>query len=346
MDENVPASMQHLLTDWVNERHQVLMEQVLFTWQEAMGRMKPDDALIARLLETIPPPPEPPPAAPAPAASLGDLEDGLGAALEAMEQAATQGEVLKRLLDALTRFADRSALFVVKQGIATLYAHRGFEAETPKAGSPVVPPPELERLIQDGNALIQGPGPAYAALLGPLSRFEASDLRILPLNLRHRTVAVLLVDSGLTAAIGHPHHVRALAYVAEARLTWLAGPKEAPKPAPAEHHPSSLTQLIADPIAETAGPGLDPRVRTNAERSARVLVGDIELYFPDKLVQAQKQGNLYAVMREELDRSRESFVERYGVDLEIQHQIFYQTVIQLLCQGDPSRLGQAPWAPR
>ena len=341
MDENVPASMQHLLTEWVNERHQVLMEQVLFTWQEAMGRMMPDDALITRLLETLPPPPEPLPPEPSPA---DDLEAGLGAALESMEQAATQGEVLKRLLDALTRFTERSALFVVKQGIATLYAHRGFEPETPKAGAPVVPPPELDRLIQDGNTPIQVPGPAYTALLGPLSRLEAAELRILPLNLRHRTVAVLLVDSGQQPAIGHPHHVRALAYVAEARLTCLAGPKEAPKPPPPP--PPTPTMILTDPIAETPGTGLDPRNRTNAERSARVLVGDIELYFPDKLVQAQKQGNLYGVMREELDRSRESFVERYGVDLEIQHQIFYQTVIQLLCQGDPSRLGQAPWAPR
>lgn len=345
MDENVPASMQSLLTEWVNERHQVLMEQVLFTWQEAMGRMKPDDDLIARLLETLPPPPEP--VAEPPREDPGEaLEAALGAALEAMEQAATQGEVLKRLLDALTRFTERSALFVVKQGIATLYAHRGFEGETPKAGAPVVPPPDLEHLIQNGNLVIQAPGGAYTALLGPLSQTGAADLRIIPLNLRHRTVAVLLVDSGPRPAIGHPHHVRALAYVAEARLTYLAGPKEAPKPAPAEHHPSSLTQLLADPIAETSGPGLDPRVRTNAERSARVLVGDIELYFPDKLLQAQKQGDLYGVMRDELDRSRESFVERYGVDLEIQHQIFYQTVIQQLCQGDASRLGQAPWAPR
>ena len=81
-----------------------------------------------------------------------------------------------------------------------------------------------------------------------------------------------------------------------------------------------------------------------AERSARVLVGDIELYFPAKVAQGQAQGSLYAVLRDELDRSRASFTERYGVDLENQHQIFYQTVVQQLCAGDPSRLGPAPWS--
>ena len=349
MDENVPASMKHLLTEWVNERHQVLMEQVLFTWQEAMGRLTPDDTLMERLLATLPPPEPPPPVEPLPVAPVAaDPEPSLGVALASLEQASTQGEVLKRLLDALTHFTGRSALFVVKQGIATLYAHRGFEGETPKAGAPVVPPPELERLIQDGNAPVTAAGPAYAALVAPLSRLEAADVRIIPLSLRHKTVAILLADSGPAPAIDRPHHVRALAYVAEARLSYLATPKEPAKPAPAEHHPSSLTQIIADPIAEVPASvnTLDPRVRTNAERSARVLVGDIELYFPDKVAQAQRQGNLYAFMRDELDRSRDSFVERYGADVEAQHQIFYQTVITQLCQGDPSRLGQAPWAPR
>ena len=343
MNQNSPSPMKNLITEWVHERHQVLMEQVLFTWQEAMGRMAPDDDLIARLEASLPPPP-PPPAAPAPA--HGHLETDLGAALQALEQAATQGEVLKQLLNALTQFSERSALFVVKQGIATLYAQRGFEAEAPKLGTPVVPPAELEHLIQEGSAQLRKAGPAYGALLAPLSRFEAADLQIVPVSLRHKTVAVLLVDSGLAQSIEHPHHVRALTYVAEARLGTLATPREVRPPAP-EPSPSVLTQVIPDPIAESpAAPGLDPKLRQNAERSARVLVEDIPLYFPDKVAQAQAQGNLYAVMRDELDRSRDSFVDRYGSDLESLHQIFYQTVVQLLCHGDPSKLGQAPWAPR
>jgi hypothetical protein len=341
--------MKALLAQWVTERQQALLEQVMLTWHEGMGRLSPDDALMERILATIPPPPEPPPVeepAPVEAAPQAVTDPLLGQGLEAMEQAATQGEVLKQLLNALTHFAERSALFVVKQGIASLYAHRGFEAEAPRNGTPVVPPPELEALIQGRVPLIQAPGPAYAALLAPLSRFEATDLRLVPLSLRRKTVALLLVDSGLIEAIEHPHHVRALAYVAEARLSHLAGAKEEAKAAPVEPQPSVLTQLIADPIAESHGPSLDPKVRANAERSARVLVGDIELYFPGKVTQGQQQGNLYSAMRDELDRSRHSFVERYGAEVEAEHQIFYQTVVQQLCGGDASRLGPAPWATR
>ena len=59
---------------------------------------------------------------------------------------------------------------------------------------------------------------------------------------------------------------------------------------------------------------------------------------------AQSQGNLYALLRDELERSRANFVERFGEDVEIQHRIFTNTIIQLLCNGDKAKLGSAPWA--
>lgn len=340
MDETAAPSLKAILSQWVNDRQQALLEQVMLTWHEGMGRMHPDDALVERLLATLPVPEAPP----APAEVPAPTDEALGLSLDQLQEAGTQGEVLKQLLEGLQRFSDRSALFVIKQGIASLYAHRGFEAETPRTGAPVVPPPELEDLIQGRTRLVMDPGPAYQALLEPLSRFEATSLRILPLHLRKKTVAILLADSGLEEAIAHPNHLRALALGAEARLSYLAGVKEEERAPAVEAHPSMPTQRLPEAIAEPAGPGLDPKIRTNAERSARVLVGDMELYFPEKITRGQQQGNLYAAMKDELDRSRHSFVERYGVELEGQHQIFYQTVVQQLCNGDASRLGNPAWA--
>ena len=338
MDESNQAALKTLLQQWINDRHQALREQVLSAWRDAQSSLVPDDQLVELILAF---------AAPAPTVvEAQDTDADLGAALDLLAEAGTQGEVLKRLLDGAMRFAERSALYVIKQGIASLYAHRGFDAEHPKLGVPVVPPAELEQLIQGHAALLDAPGPAYTALLGPLSRFEASGVRIIPLHLRRKTVALLLVDSGLQEALQHPSDLRAVALAAEVRLAYLAGAKDEERAAQSEAHPSVLTQRIPDAIAESAPPALDPMVRINAERSARVLVGDIELYFPAKVAQGQNQGNLYAAMRDELDRSRASFVERYGAELESQHQIFYKTVVQQLCAGNPSRLGPAPWAAR
>lgn len=339
MNENVQASLKTLLQQWMTVRQQALLEQVMVGWSQATGQLNPDDALVQSLVDAIPEP-EPAPLPEPPAAE--DLDAPLAEALDRLDGAGTQGEVLKFLLDGLQSFAERSALFVLKQGIATVFTHRGFDGEAPRTGSPVVPPPDLEEVIHNRVRFIQAPGPAYHALLAPLSPFQAEDAWILPLRLRKKVVALVLADSGRTPRIAHPGHARALALAAEARLSYLAGAKEEERATPPESHPSTLTQRVPDAIAEPVS-ALDPKVRMNAERSARVLVGDIELYFPAKVAQGQQQGNLYQVLRDELDRSRASFVERYGIDLENQHQIFYQTVVQQLCEGDPSRLGQAPW---
>jgi hypothetical protein len=341
MDYSTEPALKNLLQEWINDRQQALREQVLTVWRDGQERFIPDAALLQQILATA----APAPLQAAPPAGRNTDAD-LGRGLDLLQEAGTQGEVLKRLLESVLAFGERTALFVVKQGIASLYAQRGFESGSPKLGVPVVPPPELEQLLQGRTARIETAGPAYLALLGPLSAFEAGGVRILPVHLRRKIVALLLVDSGLAVPLEHPGHLRALTLGAESRLSFLAGSKEEERPVTTEALPSILTQRIPEPIAESSAPALEPSIRTNAERSARVLVGDIELYFPAKVAQGQQLGNLYAVMRDELDRSRASFVERYGNDLETQHQIFYKTVVQQLCAGDPSRLGPAPWVAR
>jgi len=70
----------------------------------------------------------------------------------------------------------------------------------------------------------------------------------------------------------------------------------------------------------------------------------VELYFPAKVALAHTKGNLYGQLRDELERSRATFVERFGEDVEARYRIFTTTVIQQLCDGDASKLGAAPWA--
>ena len=335
-------SLKSVLQQWINQRHQSLLEKVMVTWQDGMSALEPDAELIEELKKAGP--------APEPQEELfgsapSDLGEQLGRAIDAMEAAPSQAEVLKALLEGLHPFVERCALFVVKQGIANLYAARGFETEGPKLGAPVMPTPRIEALLSGKLHCLRETGEAYGSLLVPLSRFEASDALVLPLRLRRRAVAMLLVDSGLRQAIDHPAEVRALAHVAEASLSYLAGAKEEDRTVSAESLPHQPTQQIVQPIQEAAPP-LDPKVRATAERLARVLVGDIELYFPQKVTQGQQSGNLYTVLKEELDRSRATFIDRFGEDTESHHRIFSSTIIQQLCGGDLARLGPAPWAPK
>ncbi len=344
MEDTRKESIKPLVQAWIQERVQSLREQVLSTWDEGMGQFRPDEALLQSILDAAGPAAVEDPFLDAPM----DTEHDLGGALDLIEAALSQGEVLKNLLEGLQPFVERSALFVVKQNTATLYAHRGFESDQPRLGALVVPPAELSGLIQGQLSSANRPGEAYLALLGVLSRFEASDARILPLRLRRKPVALLLVDSGIRQVIDHPHHVRALAHAAEAALSFQAGQKEEERvtiPSPREVTPSMPTQQLPDPVSsENAIPALDPKIRANAERSARVLVGDIELYFPAKVAQGKTHKNLYALLRDEMERSRASFVERYGAEVEDRYCIFHSTLIQQLCDGDPTLLGTVPWS--
>ena len=336
-DQSQNEAMRFQLEAWLNLQNQTLLEEVMAAWQGALARFHPDEALLAGLREVAVPSASSAPSLPP--------DSGLAAALDLMEGATSQSDLLRRLLDALAPLVERSALFILKQGLASLYSHRGFEAGAPLKSGAVVPPPDLEAVIQGVSRSLRRPGPGYAALLAAISTFEAGDVSVFPIRHKKKAVALLLVDSGLRQKIDHPEQIRALAMATSALLASLAaGKEEEPRTHPAEPQTSVATQVVPEPIEAPPLVDLDPRTRASAERLARVLVGDVELYFPAKVAQARTEGNLYRLLRDELDRSRATFVERFGEDLEVQHRIFTTTLTHQLCDGDVSKLGAAPWA--
>lgn len=391
-------AIQDALAAWMQGRRQVVLEELAAAVQLSLERLEPDETLLARLAEAMP----------EPGASGTEGEAAIGAALDGMGAATSQADCLQRMLDGMALLSPRSAVFIVKQGILNLYAWRGFEDESPKSGTPVVPPPDLLDLVMGRGESIENPGAGYQSLLASLSPLRAPVQRILPLRLKRRTVAVVLVDSGTHSGISHPNLVRALVHCCAAALGNLGTaapedrvsvtqqtpeippsmptspvplppiPMEAPvlpsPPSPPTPRPVAgpsdgtapvrmiaLPPTLAEPIPVPPAPamtvhnapmeitnpglsvGLDPKVRSAAERLARVLTGDIELYFPAKVAQARTTGNLYGLLRDELDRSRHNFLDRFGPELETNYGIFQDTVVSLLCDGDPAKLGNTPW---
>src|SRR5664279_1764064 len=156
------------LEAWLNLHNQSLLEEVMATWHGALAKFHPDETLLSGLRGTVSPS--------APTGPSDSSDAPLATALDLLEGATSQSDLLKRLLDALSPLVERSALFVLKQGLASLYTHRGFEAGAPLRSGAVVPPAELESVIQGSTSSIRRKGPGYAALITPVSGFEAAEV--------------------------------------------------------------------------------------------------------------------------------------------------------------------------
>jgi hypothetical protein len=335
-DSSQADAFRSSLEAWLSQQQNAFTEDLHAALRKGLERFQPDGALLSQWQEQ---------ASAAMPFSSGAADSDLAPALDLLEGATSQSDLLRRLLDALTPLVERSALFILKQGLASLYAHRGFEAATPPKPGAVVPPEDLEGLLRGTSRCIRRKGPAYAALLAAVGAREGADVAIFPLRHKRKAVALVLVDSGLRQKVDHPEQVRAIVLVASAMLAALAAGKEdEARPPAAEPPPSAPTQVLAEPVETHAPMDLDPKTRASAERLARVLVADIELYFPDKVALARARGNLYGLLREEVERSRATFIDRFGEEVETQYRIFTTTLVQQLCDGQASSLGSAPWA--
>lgn len=97
-------------------------------------------------------------------------------------------------------------------------------------------------------------------------------------------------------------------------------------PAPPPSRPASMTPLDA-----------------RAHRFAKVLIQDLEIYLhrdrPGVLAAARQERNIYGRLREELERARKSFWEKFPPASGIGAEVLEEAVILLLCDGDPNLMG-------
>lgn len=164
--------------------------------------------------------------------------------------------------------------------------------------------------------------------------------------------ALLFEDTGTLAAQPEPEELP----TAQTIMAEIPSEAEAPPASPA---PLEAVELesgeYARPAAEEAAPPPPPppppepeevpippgeeRLHADAERFAKLLVQEIALYHPKELEQGRRQGNLYALLREDIERSREAFESRFQKPSIRSRDYFGKALVKYLADGDPSRLG-------
>lgn len=141
-----------------------------------------------------------------------------------------------------------------------------------------------------------------------------------------------------TAPVGPPH--------AE------ASPELAAAPAPIESVPLPVSAMESQgatgaPPAPAVVAGVDgsqpgeaeQRIHKDARRFARLLVSEIELYNKAKVAEGRKNKDLYKRMKLDIERSRQTFEQRFGKTVGKQVDFFDDELVRTLAGNDPSLLG-------
>ena len=83
------------------------------------------------------------------------------------------------------------------------------------------------------------------------------------------------------------------------------------------------------------------KLHTDARRFARLLVSEIKLYNEQKVSEGRSNGDLYARLREYIDRSREMYDKRVKPDVAQRYDYFHHELVATLAEGDEAKLGNA-----
>ncbi len=120
-----------------------------------------------------------------------------------------------------------------------------------------------------------------------------------------------------------------------------------PAPGPVSVPVTEAQTEVGVPPATAPGVGFhllqlsaaEQKAHKDARRFARLLVSDIELYNKAKLADGRKNRDLYRRLKLDIDRSRQTFEQRFGKTVGRQFDYFHDELVRTLAGNDPALLG-------
>jgi hypothetical protein len=276
----------------------------------------------------------------------------LSGAATAIQEANSQAEILRQLLEGGARFAARVALFVVKGATINGWQAVGFENN------------ELIRTanLAAGRGLVadavNGRVPAFgspsefdANLIGSLKYPAEDKCLVLPLLVKDKVAALIYADGG--AVPDAMFNASALSVLTRFAAFWLeisamrkAGPAAVDEPGPvaAAPVPTMATAAAFAPaaasVAITAAPGTDDAdLHKKAKRFAKLLVEEIMLYNKAKVAEGKQNQDLYSRLREDIEKSRATYDKRYGESPAASADYFNQELVRILADNNVTLMG-------
>jgi hypothetical protein len=340
----------------------------------------------------------------------GASTDVLNAAINSILDSTTQVDILGSLLDGVSQFAERAALFVIRAGAATGWRAVGLEHNDGiKAVTLDLSFGLAARAYRD-HVPAAGSAAEFDAQFNSTygAPAEGSVGLLLPLVIRDKVAALVYADGGMSLdGKLDPSALEALVHSAGmwleimgarkgaaaapaapaagtdtdrhlAKYTESAAPAEEMAPArvqeepPAEPappvyaagQPGEATEpafahvavaTMAEPVSEPEPvpvhatqpipaviSGLSPEeeeLHKKARRFAKLLVDEIKLYNQAKLAEGRQNRDIYARLRDDIEKSRATYDKRYGATSAAGGNYFGQELVRILANDDPSLLG-------
>jgi hypothetical protein len=263
--------------------------------------------------------------------------DQLNSAIESMQQFTAQGDILRSLLDGAARFSGRSALFIVKGNSLTGWQGRGFPHEDKLKSTSLDAGQGLAgRAIRDRSTAAAAAQEFDVGFVSQQGAPSNGNAWLLPLVVRDKVAALLYCDAGTH---GKRVDSSALQIMVRSAGLWLeilaARKSNGAQEAPAS--PSSAGQsgqsAVASPSPE------EQELHTKAKRFAKLLVDEIRLYNQAKVKEGRQSREVYRVLKEDIEKSRDTYNRRYANTSVADAGYFTEEIIRILADSDPSLLG-------
>ena len=278
----------------------------------------------------------------------------LSSTISAIQSSTVQADILKALLEGVSKFSARTALFVVRGTALAGWQARGFADDN------------IRGLTVDGSkGLAARAIQARKSVSSAASEFDPSftqqhgapadgNATAFPLVVRDKVAAILYCDAGQKG--GFASDFSAIDVLARYTCLWLelaAGKKSAGGEASALPSASStgaaqtaiaptetVTRMGADAGSTIGNLSVEEQeLHKKAQRFAKLLVDEIKLYNQSKVAEGKQNRDLYRVLREDIEKSRATYDKRYGGTPVAPARYFDSEVVRILADNDRSLMG-------
>ena len=282
-----------------------------------------------------------------------------------------QSEIMAAVLQSASGFAGRYALFVRRGEGFSFWRGEGFAAETASQLKALSVSTSQQGAFKEASenllavSSVRNADTVPDALVNALAGAADDALFLFPIVVQGRSVATLYADSGSTAGSVEASALEILARVTGLSLETAAGraaasaahpvmaqaetsaPAEAPAPEPPAPPPMPVPEPVsaepAIPLPPDPGslPEGDRDSHKKAYRSARVAVQDLIAYpqNQDKIAEGRKNNTLYRLLKEEIDKNRETYQKRYGKTAARSYDYLHFEIVTKLAENNPEVLG-------